>query len=228
MKYNLLALDASTEALSLALSYNGNLYRHFEECPQQHSQKILPLVEQLFTEAGCQLKDLDGLVFGRGPGSFTGVRIGVAVAQGLAYSGNLQLAGVSTLQAMAQQAFAQTQAKQVLVAIDARMGEVYLCHYTRSDNNQAIALGEERVIKPELIDGEFEGVLAVGTGWQTYSDVAEKLGLEVHNDITLPHAEYMLDTGIAQFEAGKVVNAADAQPRYVRDTVTWKKLPGRE
>ncbi|WP_125556986.1 MULTISPECIES: tRNA (adenosine(37)-N6)-threonylcarbamoyltransferase complex dimerization subunit type 1 TsaB [Pseudoalteromonas] len=228
MKYNLLALDASTEALSLALSYNGNLYRHFEECPQQHSQKILPLVEQLFTEAGCQLKDLDGLVFGRGPGSFTGVRIGVAVAQGLAYSGNLQLAGVSTLQAMAQQAFAQTQAKQVLVAIDARMGEVYLCHYTRSDNNQAIALGEERVIKPELIDGEFEGVLAVGTGWQTYSDVAKKLGLEVHNDITLPHAEYMLDTGIAQFEAGKVVNAADAQPQYVRDTVTWKKLPGRE
>ncbi|WP_046005226.1 tRNA (adenosine(37)-N6)-threonylcarbamoyltransferase complex dimerization subunit type 1 TsaB [Pseudoalteromonas rubra] len=228
MKTNLLALDASTEALSLALSFNGNLYRHFEECPQQHSQKILPLVEQLFSEAGCQLKDLDGLVFGRGPGSFTGVRIGVSVAQGLAYSGNLQLAGVSTLQAMAQQAFAQTDAKQVLVAIDARMGEVYLCHYTRGENNQAVALGDESVIKPELIEGDFAGVLAVGTGWQTYSEVAEKLALEVHDAITLPHAEYMLEIGAVQFESGQVVNAADAQPQYVRDTVTWKKLPGRE
>jgi tRNA threonylcarbamoyladenosine biosynthesis protein TsaB len=228
MKYNLLALDASTEALSLALSYNNKIYRHFEECPQQHSQKILPLIEQILADAGCQLKDLDGLVFGRGPGSFTGVRIGVAVAQGLAYSGNLQLAGVSTLQAMAQQAFAQTTAKQVLVAIDARMGEVYLCNYTRGENNQAVALSEETVIKPELIEGDYQGVLAVGTGWKTYSDVAEKLSLNVNADITLPHAEYMLSTGAEQFEAGQVVNAADAQPQYVRDTVTWKKLPGRE
>ena len=93
---NFLALDASTEALSLVLNYNGQTFHHFEECPQQHSQKILPLVDELLNKANCRLNDLDVIGFGQGPGSFTGVRISVAIAQGLAYACKLPLVGVST------------------------------------------------------------------------------------------------------------------------------------
>ena len=97
IKSNILALDASTEALSIVLHYQGQTFHHFEECPQQHSQKILPLVDELLTKANCKLKDLDVIGFGQGPGSFTGVRIGIGVTQGLAFSANLPVVGVSTL-----------------------------------------------------------------------------------------------------------------------------------
>ena len=110
IKRNILALDASTEALSLVLHYKGETFHHFEECPQQHSQKILPLIDELLAKANCKLKELDVIGFGQGPGSFTGVRISVAIAQGLAYSTNLPLVGVSTLAVMAQQAYEQTTA----------------------------------------------------------------------------------------------------------------------
>jgi len=137
MTYNLLALDASTEALSIAIQFNGQTSKHFEVCPQQHSQKVLPLVSELLDKAGCKLQDLDGIVFGRGPGSFTGVRISVAIAQGLAYGANLPLVGVSTLQAMAQQALEEKELDSVVTGIDARMGEIYFAHYFKSETGLA-------------------------------------------------------------------------------------------
>ncbi|KZN47621.1 tRNA (adenosine(37)-N6)-threonylcarbamoyltransferase complex dimerization subunit type 1 TsaB [Pseudoalteromonas luteoviolacea] len=228
MKHNLLALDASTEALSLALHFNGETHTHFEVCPQQHSQKILPLVESLLAKANCTLKDLDGIVYGRGPGSFTGVRIGVSVAQGLAYSANLKLCGVSTLQAMAQQAMGSDGCNEVISAIDARMGEVYLGHFEKSTNGLATAKREEIVVKPESIEANFNNVAAVGTGWKSYPDTATNIGVNVLENITLPSSEYMLVLGDAAFKNGDTVEPQDAQPHYVRDTVTWKKLPGRE
>lgn len=134
IKSNILALDASTEALSIVLHFQGQTFHHFEECPQQHSQKILPLVDELLTKANCKLKDLDVIGFGQGPGSFTGVRISVAIAQGLAYSTNLPLVGVSTLAIMAQQAFEQNGSLSVYPSIDARMGEIYFAHYQAQNN----------------------------------------------------------------------------------------------
>ncbi|TQF67389.1 tRNA (adenosine(37)-N6)-threonylcarbamoyltransferase complex dimerization subunit type 1 TsaB [Pseudoalteromonas luteoviolacea] len=228
MKHNLLAIDASTEALSLALHFKGHTFTHFEECPQQHSQKLLPLVESLLEQANCSLNELDGIVYGRGPGSFTGVRIGVAVAQGLAYSANLKLCGISTLQAMAQHAICSGEGSEVISAIDARMGEVYLGYFGKDNNGNAIAKRDEIVVKPEMINEDFEGLVAVGTGWQSYADTAHRLGVKVIDNITLPSAEYMLALGDVAFEKGDIVEAQDAQPHYVRDTVTWKKLPGRE
>ncbi|MCF2855980.1 tRNA (adenosine(37)-N6)-threonylcarbamoyltransferase complex dimerization subunit type 1 TsaB [Pseudoalteromonas sp. SMS1] len=228
MKHNLLAIDASTEALSLALHFSGNTFTHFEECPQQHSQKILPLVESLLNQANCTLKELDGIVYGRGPGSFTGVRIGVSVAQGLAYSANLALCGISTLHAMAQQAITTHNFSEVISAIDARMGEVYLGHFTKDSQGYAVATRDEIVIKPELIEADFTGIAAVGTGWQSYTDTAQRLAVNVIESITLPSAEFMLALGDEAFARGETVAPQDAQPHYVRDTVTWKKLPGRE
>ncbi|MEI5638032.1 MULTISPECIES: tRNA (adenosine(37)-N6)-threonylcarbamoyltransferase complex dimerization subunit type 1 TsaB [unclassified Pseudoalteromonas] len=228
MKHNLLAIDASTEALSIALHFEGKFIRHFEVCPQQHSQKILPIVERILREAEISLSELDGIVFGRGPGSFTGVRISTAVAQGLAYSSNLPLVGVSTLQAMAQQAYMDHGQQQVVAAIDARMGEIYLAQYQSDESGLVQPLAAEQVIKPEQLQLDASGYHGVGTGWQAFEQLAEQLNVSVIDTITLPDAYYMLFVAEAAFSKGETVTAADAQPQYVRDTVTWKKLPGRE
>ncbi|GEK09381.1 tRNA (adenosine(37)-N6)-threonylcarbamoyltransferase complex dimerization subunit type 1 TsaB [Pseudoalteromonas peptidolytica] len=228
MKNNLLAIDASTEALSIALHYEGKFIRHFEVCPQQHSQKILPLVERILREADITLNELDGIVFGRGPGSFTGVRISTAVAQGLAYSSGLKLVGVSTLHAMAQQVWMETGKDNVVSAIDARMGEIYLCQYNGLNGRVIQATSEETVIKPENIDFSVSGAVGVGTGWQAFPELASQLACEELDSITLPDAYYMLFIADDAFTKGLSVDAAEAQPQYVRDTVTWKKLPGRE
>lgn len=228
MSMNLLALDASTEALSVALQFNGNVFSFFEVCPQQHSQKILPTVDSLLKEAGCSLKDLDGIVFGRGPGSFTGVRIGVSIAQGLAFASNLTLVGVSTLQAMAQQAIEENIVTEVIAGIDARMDEIYFCEYRKDENGIAIEAYNEGVIRPEFMNTQQQNSMAVGTAWQTYPNVLDDKNVSISEAILYPDARFMLPIGIAAFEQGLAVAPADAQPHYVRDTVTWKKLPGRE
>ena len=227
MKFNLLAIDASTEALSIAMHFNGEIYRYFEECPQQHSQKILPEIERMLQKAGCTLKDLDGIAFGRGPGSFTGVRISVAIAQGLAFSSGLKLVGVSTLQIMAQQAMEEYGQETVLAGIDARMGEIYAASYTRSKEGIATCAHEESVCKPDSLTN-VSGLFAVGTAWQAYPDAVEANALNVQQAIRLPNAVYMLKIAENAFAQGLGVSPAEAQPNYVRDTVTWKKLPGRE
>ncbi|WP_405597986.1 MULTISPECIES: tRNA (adenosine(37)-N6)-threonylcarbamoyltransferase complex dimerization subunit type 1 TsaB [unclassified Pseudoalteromonas] len=232
IKSNILALDASTEALSIVLHFQGQTFHHFEECPQQHSQKILPLVDELLTKANCKLKDLDVIGFGQGPGSFTGVRISVAIAQGLAYSTNLPLVGVSTLAIMAQQAFEQNGSLSVFPSIDARMGEIYFAHY-QAKNNLVQLVNQECVIKPDLLSDDYitstEPSIAVGTGFKTYPGALNNFeNVTINSEITLPDARYMLAHVEAALLAGNIVKASDAQPKYVRDTVTWKKLPGRE
>lgn len=226
---NFLALDASTEALSMILNINGQAFEHFEECPQQHSQKILPLVDALLAKANCRLHDLDVIGYGQGPGSFTGVRISVAIAQGLAYACNLPLVGVSTLQMMAQQAYQQTGATQVFSAIDARMGEIYFAQYELGDHNTMELVGDEQVLKPDTLSVNDKQGVAVGTGWQTYPEALNDApGITINNDITLPNAVFMSASVTHEFSQNRTVTAAQAQPKYVRDTVTWKKLPGRE
>ena len=129
----ILAIDTATEACSAALWNDGTLSAHFEICPREHTQRILPLVQEVLTESGTTLSELDALAFGRGPGSFTGVRIGIGIAQGLALGAELPMIGVSTLATMAQGAWRKTGATRVLAAIDARMGEVYWAEYQRDE-----------------------------------------------------------------------------------------------
>ncbi len=123
----ILALDTSTEFLSLALWQHGAVAVREMLAGQKHSELVLPLVRELLDEAGLQLADLDGIAFGMGPGSFTGLRIGCGVAQGLVYGANLPVVGVCTLEALAQQAGAD----RVIACLDARMNEVYHAAYQR-------------------------------------------------------------------------------------------------
>lgn len=237
----LLALDTSTEACSVALQIGADMLSLDEVCPQQHSKRVLPMVQQLLTQAGISLKDLDGIVFGRGPGSFTGVRIGVGVAQGLAFGAGLPLYGVSTLAAMAQAAQRLHGADKVVAAIDARMAEVYLgCYQLNADGLMQLQ-GEEIARKPlDLGAADLPAsfgaaqvsdavkVFGVGTGFQTYpAALTAWQQVEISPQILYPSARDMLTLSLDVFAKGGFVAPELAEPIYVRDEVTWQKLPGR-
>ena len=224
---NILTIDTATEACSVALQFNQALFTRYEVCPQQHSQKILPMVDAVMKEAGASLAALDGLGFGRGPGSFTGVRIATGIIQGLALGSQLPVAGVSTLAAMAQQVINSGDVNDVAVAIDARMGEVYFAHY---QNQQGIAtlVGEEQVTSPEAVAEQLDvsSMAVAGTGWQAYPVLSELLKVQSVN-VSYPYARFMLPLAEQTLSAEQGMAVDAITPEYLRNTVTWKKLPGR-
>jgi len=227
---NLLAIDASTEACSVALQLDNQVISEFELCPQSHSIVLLPMIDRLLKKSNCQLSDFDALVYGQGPGSFTGVRIGIGVAQGLAFSASLPTIGVSTMQAMAQQAYSLYKQQAVSVAIDARMSEIYCANWQLSEEGIMELIGAEQVIAPQKFAQQLSApVYGAGTGWQAYREALENRCVNIDDvDIQYPNAQYMLPAAIKAFNAGHTLPAEQAQPVYVRDTVSWKKLPGRE
>ncbi|SFU08338.1 tRNA threonylcarbamoyladenosine biosynthesis protein TsaB [Kosakonia arachidis] len=229
----ILAIDTATEACSVALWNDGTTFAHFELCPREHTQRILPLVRDVLVDADLTLTQLDALAYGRGPGSFTGVRIGIGIAQGLALGAELPMIGISTLATMAQGAWRKTGATRVLAAIDARMGEVYWAEYQRDE--QGVWHGEETeaVLKPEAVSArlqQLEGQWAtVGTGWPAWPEMGNGNALTfMDGEILLPTAEDMLPLAQQLFTAQKTVAVEHAEPVYLRNEVAWKKLPGRE
>lgn len=228
----ILAVDTATEACSAALLVGDKLFSRWEEAPRDHTRKILPMVQAVLEDAGISLSDLDAIAFGRGPGSFTGVRIGISVAQGLAFGAGVPLIGISTLAAMAQGAYRLDGAEQVLTAIDARMNEVYFGRYELIDGRMQL-VGDEVVSEPAaLFDarGKLAGrVTCVGTGFETYGETLSGLADELaESQVRFPAAEDMLPLARAAWLAGEAVPVEQATPVYLRDKVTWKKLPGRE
>ena len=232
---NILCVDTSTEACSVAVLCSTDkeqvIRDHFMLAPREHTQKILPTVEKVLQQSGLTLSEIDIVAYGRGPGSFTGVRIGISIAQGLAYGIDKPMVGVSTLQAMAQQAYKTEQVTDVYTAIDARMGEVYFGHY-QLKNDLMVLVNEEVVIKPaDLLALELKvekNAALVGTGWAAYPELIEYFKDARQLEIEFPSSKYMLDLVVSCVENGEAVAAELATPVYLRDKVTWKKLPGRE
>lgn len=233
MSVKILALDTATENCSVALLVDDKVYVRSEIAPRDHTKKILPMVDEVLKEAGLTLTDLDALAFGRGPGSFTGVRIGIGIAQGLSFGADLPMIGISTLAAMAQGAYRKHGAEQVATAIDARMSEVYWARYLRQEDGTWLAVDEEAVIPPQLVaqnshSDEHQWYRA-GTGWQAYSELLDQVKFVTQqSDVLFPDAEDIVQ--LAKFELAKdnTIDAEQASPVYLRDTVAWKKLPGRE
>ena len=229
----ILAIDTATEACSVALWNDGTTFAHFELCPREHTQRILPLVRAALADADVKLTDLDALAFGRGPGSFTGVRIGIGIAQGLALGAELPMIRVSTLATMAQGAWRKTGATRVLAAIDARMGEVYWAEYQRDADGVWHGEETEAVLKPEAVSERLQQLdgnwAMVGTGWGAWPELAANSSLTLTDgEMLLPTAEDMLPIARQLFAAQKWVAVEQAEPVYLRNEVAWKKLPGRE
>lgn len=235
----LLALDTATEACSVALLRGGAKTHLAQFAQREHTKHILPMVDEILAQADITLHQVDALVFGRGPGSFTGVRIGAGIAQGLAFGADLPVIPVSNLAAMAQAAYVQYQAENVLTAIDARMNEVYFAQWqaqkVRSDFGEFLdwqPMIAEQVCSPsnvieQVAQQHHENAVLVGTGWAAYPELKEA-NLGKATEITLPSALYMLDLALPKWFAGETISPLEIEPIYLRNEVTWKKLPGRE
>lgn len=223
----LLALDAATEACSAAICHAGEVWERFEIAPRRHADLLLPMARDLLAEAGWRLQDLDAIAFGRGPGAFTGVRIAVGLAQGLAYGAALPVAPVSDLAAQALRCAREGEARKVLCLQDARMGEVYWAAFECPESSAGpIALGPERVGDPstlpaEEFDREWHGA---GNGWEAHRETLAPLATRLARvgDVTHPHAADICRLAAFMVENGETVDAAHALPSYVRDEVARK------
>jgi tRNA threonylcarbamoyladenosine biosynthesis protein TsaB len=224
----ILALDSSTDACSVALYANGELSSAFELAAKSHTQRLLPMVDELLNVRGYSLSDLDAIAFGRGPGSFTGLRICMGIVQGLAFGANLPVIPVSTLEAMALGYYRAnpSSVQPVLVALDARMNEVYWCAY-EPVGDQVNALAAEAVIKPELLAGDGnlpvfpQGFIGVGPGWHypaMQSLAPQSMLIDTH-----PRAEEMALIAARLWAEGAAINVLDAEPVYLRDSISWQK-----
>ena len=209
----LLAMDTVTERCSVALLVDDQCLARVEISANRHASLILPMVESLLAEGGLSLNGLDAVAFDRGPGSFTGLRIGAGVAQGLAFGASLPVIGVSSLEALA----AACDHDRVLAALDARMGQVYWAVVARGD-----ARFDERLDRPADVRVTGQVGHGVGSGWDAYGDLLSRAGdrgLIEHTPGCFPEAEQ-----VARLAATRVANAptdpASAVPVYVRERVT--------
>jgi tRNA threonylcarbamoyladenosine biosynthesis protein TsaB len=234
----LLAIDTSTEACSAALLLPGESQPRVREAqaPRAQAELILPMVEDLLTEAGLELAQLAAIAFARGPGSFTGVRLAASVTQGLAYGASLPVIPISTLAAVAAGVFVRdAEATHALVCNDARMGEVYWAIFDRQlrlgANGEAVTppsavTSSTQVMPPAAVatpSPEARWALA-GRGLAAYPEIIERWrasGVVTHvDDQRLPSARDVAVLARDALAAGRTVSAQEAIPVYVRDRVT--------
>ncbi|MFT6733196.1 MAG: tRNA threonylcarbamoyladenosine biosynthesis protein TsaB [Polaribacter sp.] len=227
----ILAIDSSTEACSVALMNDDKVYQRFQLAPRKHAELLLPMVDEVMKEADLSLVELDALACCVGPGAFTGLRIAVSAAQGLAFASNLPCIAVSSLEILAISAFKQTQANVCISAIDARMQEVYFAVFQRADGGEATLLGIEGVYKPLDIDIEQWNILTeseivlIGNGWSEYefNPSIKKLNA-VQLDNQFPSAVDILSKAEAELKSNNLLKPEKLQPIYIRNNVAKKKL----
>lgn len=233
-----LALETSTEYCSVALWQDGAVVEHCERVGQRHSELLLAMLDALLKDAGLRIKDVDGIAFGMGPGSFTGVRIACGATQGLALGANLPVAGVCTLLALAE----ASGKSRVIAALDARMSELYLAVYERRAGVW-VALVEPCLCKPEeapkvgnllfaKANAELTPPAVTGDGWYGVGSGFAVHGVALQaryagqlqgvDAAAVPQAAAIAALGAEQFAQGRGVDAALALPLYLRDKVALK------
>lgn len=216
-----LALETSTEYCSVALWLDGVAISRCELVGQKHSELLMAMLDDVLKQAGVKLAQLDGIAFGMGPGSFTGVRIACGVAQGLAFGANLPVAGVCTLQALAE----ASGKPRVIAALDARMGEIYHAAYEKHDGAW-MAVSDPCLCKPEeapQVPGN--DWFGAGSGFAVHSEILNRRyagRLQGADDAAVPQAAAIAALGAAQFIQGRGADAAEALPLYLRDKVALK------
>ena len=216
-----LALDTSTEHLSLALLIDGEIRVRETQAGQRHSELTLPMLNVLLVEAGVSLRSLDGLAFGQGPGSFTGIRIACGIAQGLAFGADLPVVGIPTLLALA----AQAETPRVIACLDARMNEVYHAAYEREGESwrEVHAPGLYAASAVPAVTGR--DWLGIGSGFKVAEGALRLRYAEQVSaiwDERFPHAREIAQLGAQRLAQGQGVPAWEAVPLYIRDKVALK------
>ena len=219
---NLLAIETATEACSVALIHGDEVIARSELAPRRHAERVLPMADELLAEAGLGKHALDVIAVGRGPGAFTGVRLAVSLAQGMALALDLPVVTVSSLAALALEAPGDADTA-ILAVIDARMGEIYAASYRRDDAGGLVALDDERVCTAEsLLLPEARTWQVVGSGWATYeAALRERLGVAPRfaDGARYPQAVHVAELAAREFMAGRALPPEQALPVYLRDKV---------
>jgi tRNA threonylcarbamoyladenosine biosynthesis protein TsaB len=230
----LLALDTATEACSAALYMDGVITTEFQIAPREHTLLILNMIDKLLADAQFKVTDLDAIAFGRGPGSFTGVRIATGVTHGLAFAADLPVLPVSTLASIAQSTYNDHKTESVLAGIDARMGGIYWGCYALGENGLMQLVGEEQVTAPDMLQIPDELLSAAhidrrwcgsGSAWKSYArQLEQQLGNSItqHFEDYLPQSASIAQLAVYEYAQGGGVDAAMAQPIYLRNDVAKK------
>ena len=216
----ILAIETATEMCSVALWHDGTVIEHAQRTSQGHSDLILQMASDVLAAAHTSLTECDLLAYGDGPGSFTALRIGVGIAQGIGLGAGLPLIGISSLQALAQR-YAVPANTGVLSAFDARMGEVYWCCFVPGADAEMVPLNEAQVGPVASIELSKERAwLMVGSGVDVYLDTLTKR----FANLSLTHIEQVFPratevAALAAMDRSKTTTAGGAEPRYVRNRV---------
>lgn len=239
----ILSLETATEACSASvLHVEGNelnVYKRFDVCPREHTQRILPMLEEVLKDAESTLEDVDVVAFGKGPGAFTGLRIAAGITQGISLANDIPVVPVSTLAALAHQVVrkkivnATNDSFHIFSAIDARMGEVYWCVYSFSSDQGLVALTAEQVTKPDELKDEYNRLLVsikgeahiylIGSGWniEEMSDVIEG-NVNYLSPTRYPTAEDIAYIALREYENKNSIKSEKAKPTYIRNNVAKK------
>jgi tRNA threonylcarbamoyladenosine biosynthesis protein TsaB len=220
----LLAFETATEACSVALFVDGAVTSRFEVAPRRHAALALPWADELLREAGLARAQLDAIAVGIGPGAFTGVRLAIALAQGIALGLDRPVLPMSTLAVLALSGRPDGTAAgtEIIAAIDARMGEVYLGRFVTDGDGLVTATGEEVLVAPGAAscDAIPAAALGVGTGFAAADGtLAARLGLQDVYPDALPHADALARLAARDFAAGRAIAADALEPTYLRDRV---------
>jgi tRNA threonylcarbamoyladenosine biosynthesis protein TsaB len=218
----ILALDTATELCSAALWIDGACTSEEIKLDRGHGERVLVMIDGLLSRARLALRDLDAIAVGRGPGGFTGVRLAIGVAQGLALGAERPVVGVSDLAAVAQAIFdREPQAMRVLVCNDARMREVYCGLFERGPQGMAMAVGDEAVLQPDAVPEPPPSTWGAGRGFRAYPALRERFAnrLAGLDDVALPHARDVARLGAAAASRGEGLPPERLLPVYLRDRV---------
>ena len=217
---NILALDTSSTACSVAIQHADQIEYLHKNAPMQQAKLILPMIHELLAACSLSLDQIDAIAYGCGPGSFTGIRIASSVVQGLAYAADKPVIPISSLAALAQSAFMENQCTKMLVAVDARMEQIYWAVYEVGQTGCVELIGQEVLCKPEEIDlPEGSDWCGVGDGWEKYSEnLSTRLGYQPEPLYTtqLPTAQAILQLAKLKFDKCQWIAASLATPTYLR------------
>ncbi len=219
----LLAIDTATELCSAALYKDGETFSRERFDPQGHSRLILEMIEEIFEESGTTRSDLDAVSYDAGPGSFTGIRIGAGVAQGLSLGLQIPLLGISSLMILAESMVDQdAEGAPILAAIDARMEQIYWGVLERDAKETMGWLWrhEPTVSEPALAQKAVSGCVGVGSGWDRYAETISGRYAVSWVEETFPAAPFQAALAVRLLDSGSDTNWQASLPKYVRDRVT--------
>ncbi|WWP00150.1 MAG: tRNA (adenosine(37)-N6)-threonylcarbamoyltransferase complex dimerization subunit type 1 TsaB [Candidatus Dasytiphilus stammeri] len=231
----ILAIDTSTKVCSVALFNKGEIRSVVRSSSKKPAEIVLSMIQNLLSESEIYLNQLNALAYNRGPGSFTGLRIGISIAQGIGLGLDLPLIGISSLAVLAENAWHLTRIKRVLVALNAYMGQIYWAEYQRINLSNSCWKGveTETILNPLEVKSKISNLNGIwcvaGNGWYTYQYLKDLKKVYVSTPVSIPIANNILPLAIVEYKEGKIFSAdcSSVEPYYIRNDLLWKKLPGR-